>query len=107
MSYRTEQFSVRLSHLRMEKGVSAREMSLDLGQNESYINRNENGKSLPSLTQFFNICDYLNITPGDFFDDGKQNMQTMIPLLHEAEKLSPEMMMHFLEIMKWGNSKKH
>lgn len=105
MSYSLEQFSVRLSQLRIEKGVSAREMSLDLGQNESYINRIENGKSLPSLNQFFNLCDYLNISPKDFFDEEKQNFQTIIPLYREAEKLSPDIAKHFLEIMKWGNEK--
>lgn len=35
-------FAERLSYLRIQKKVSAREMSLALGQNESYINRIEN-----------------------------------------------------------------
>ena len=37
-------FALRLSALRQQKGVSAREMSLALGQNTNYINRIENGK---------------------------------------------------------------
>ena len=48
---------------------SAREMSLALGQNPSYINRIENGKALPSMQGFFSICEYLQITPGDFFNE--------------------------------------
>lgn len=32
-------FAERLNYLRVQKKVSAREMSLALGQNESYINR--------------------------------------------------------------------
>ena len=32
----------RVSQLRMQKGVSARDMSLSLGQSESYINKIEN-----------------------------------------------------------------
>ena len=32
-------FCERLTQLRLEKGVSAREMSLALGQSEAYINR--------------------------------------------------------------------
>ena len=39
-----KEFSKRLCELRLEKGVSAREMSLSLGQSASYINRIENGK---------------------------------------------------------------
>lgn len=37
-----ETFASRLTSLREQKKVSAREMSLDLGQNGSYINRIEN-----------------------------------------------------------------
>ena len=63
-----EFFSRRLVELRMKKNVSAREMSLALGQNSSYINRIENRLSFPSMQCFFNICDYLGITPAEFFD---------------------------------------
>ena len=56
-------FIKRLASLREQKGVSAREMSLALGQNESYINRIENGKAFPSLQAFFYICEYLQVSP--------------------------------------------
>ena len=57
----------RLTQLRLEKGVSARDMSLSLGQSESYINKIENGKALPSMESFFYICEYFGIHPRDFF----------------------------------------
>ena len=41
---------------------------LPIGQNESYINRIENQKAYPSMQSFLYICEYLNITPRDFFD---------------------------------------
>ena len=63
-----EQFPIRLAKLRTEKGVSARDMSLSIGQNPGYINNIETGKALPSMSSFFFICEYLNITPQDFFD---------------------------------------
>ena len=50
--YEEELFAKRLEQLRLEKNVSAREMSLSLGQNPSYINRIESGKALPSLSLF-------------------------------------------------------
>ncbi len=59
----------RLIKLRTQAGCSARDMSISLGQNESYINRIENKKSLPSLSVLFLICEYLGITPKEFFDD--------------------------------------
>ena len=62
-----ETFASRLTSLREQKKVSAREMSLDLGQNGSYINRIENRKAFPSMQCFFYICDYLQISPAAFY----------------------------------------
>ena len=63
-----QNFSKRLAQLRMNKGVSARDMSLSIGQNAGYINKIENGKALPSMANFFYICEYLEIAPMDFFN---------------------------------------
>lgn len=60
----------RIAQLRTQKGVSARDMSLSLGQNSSYINQIENKKALPSLQGLFYICEYFDITPQQFFDVG-------------------------------------
>lgn len=64
-------FAERLTSLRTRKNVSAREMSLALGQNESYINRIENKINYPSMQCFFYICEYLEVTPAEFFDPEK------------------------------------
>ena len=61
-------FADRLRFLRNERKISAREMSLALGQNVNYINYIENGRHLPSMQGFFLICDYLKIQPADFFE---------------------------------------
>ncbi len=63
----------RLAQLRIKKGVSARDMSLSLGQNQGYINNIENGKSSPSLAGMFYICDYFGLTPSEFFDVGSND----------------------------------
>ena len=63
-----EWFYQRISELRIQRGVSARDMSLSLGQSESYINKIENKRTLPSMAGFFYICDYLNITPQEELD---------------------------------------
>ena len=63
-----EDFGKRLVELRMDKGVSARDMSLSIGQNHGYINDIENGHACPTMEKFFYICDYLGITPQEFFD---------------------------------------
>ena len=59
----------RISELRMQKGVSEYKMSLDLGHSKIYIQSISSGKALPSLSKFIYICNYLNVTPKDFFDD--------------------------------------
>lgn len=63
-------FGNRLAELRTAKNVSAREMSLSLGQSVSYINQIENHLNFPSMTAFFYICEFLEITPKEFFSFG-------------------------------------
>lgn len=63
-----EGFAERLAQLRNAKGVSGREMSLSMGQAAGYVNNIENGNNLPSLAMFFEICEYLGVTPRDFFN---------------------------------------
>ncbi len=61
-------FPLRLAQLRAHKDVSAHQMSLDLGMNSGYIQNIESGKAFPSMTAFFDICEYLQISPSEFFD---------------------------------------
>ena len=80
----------RLTSLRTAKGVSAREMSLDIGQNGSYINRIENGKSMPSMQGFLYICEYLGVTPSEFFaSDSSMNSEALI-IAKELEGLTKD-----------------
>ena len=59
----------RITALRLKADISEYQMSLELGQNRSYIQSISSGKAMPSMAGFFNICDYFNITPVEFFDD--------------------------------------
>ena len=82
-----EEFSKRLTDLRIQKNVSARDMSLALGQNAGYINNIESGKSMPSLTGIFYICDYLGITPSEFFDMEVQNPTKLNEIIENLKRL--------------------
>lgn len=93
-------FVRRLTELRQEKGVSAREMSLSLGQNASYINRIENHKTLPSMTGFFYICEYFGITPEEFFSYDTESPLLSRELLEELQKLNYRQTEHLLQIVK-------
>lgn len=61
-------FSRRLQQLRIKKGVNQKQMSKDLGMTQNYIFNIENDYAYPTMTIFFAICEYLDITPKDFFD---------------------------------------
>ena len=95
-----EHFIHRLTQLRLGKGVSARDMSLSLGQSAGYINNIENGVNLPSMTVFFYICEYFGITPKDFFDDDTIAPAGVNELAEAARTLSPENLEHLIAIVK-------
>lgn len=96
----------RLAELRTQKGVSARDMSLSLGQANNYINNIENKKSLPSMQSFFYICEYLGVTPQEFFDAGNAFPEAMRDFLSEAKQLDPKSREYITGIMKELNKKK-
>lgn len=89
-------FYKRLTQLPNKQGISARDMSLSLGQSESYINKIENGKALPSMSAFFYICDFLKIHPRDFFDESDKNPATSQELTQKFMNLTSKQQEHLL-----------
>ena len=73
----------RITELRMKKGVSEYKMSYDLGKSRGYIYNISSGKSLPPMKEFLSICDYLEVTPQQFFDS-----DTKHPELVQKARLS-------------------
>lgn len=96
----TQWFSERLTQLRMEKGVSARDMSLSLGQSESYINKIENKRTLPSMAGFFYICEYLGIDPQQFFDTNTISPAKTAAIMEEISRLPPDKADHIMQVIK-------
>lgn len=95
-----EDFIKRLVALRINKGISARDMSLSIGQSAGYINNIENGINLPSMTTFFYICDYLDITPKEFFDVESTNPTKSTQLLNIAKSLNNEQLDNLIALAK-------
>lgn len=96
-------FMERLTSLRQQKNVSAREMSLAIGQNDSYINRIENGKTFPSMQVFFYICEYLNVTPQEFWDPMNKSPQIMDEILESLKKFNVAQLDAFLNLINKVN----
>ena len=90
----------RIAQLRIQKDVSARDMSLSLGQNNSYINQIENRKALPSLQGLFYICEYFGITPQQFFDEGDAYPVQLAELVEDMKKLDSVTLDHISAIVK-------
>ena len=77
----------RITQLRLQKGVSEYKMSYDLGHSRGYINNSSAGKSLPSMTEFFAICEYFGITAIEFFNGEIRNPKLMQKTIHGLEQL--------------------
>ena len=75
----------KISELRIKKGLSEYKMSLDLGHSKSYIQSISSGKALPSMSEFLYICEYLGVTPKDFFDTS-QNDSILVSELYTLSK---------------------
>lgn len=80
----------RITELRLKKGVSEYQMSMELGQNRSYIQAISSGRSMPSMKQFLNICEYFEITPLQFFDAQENNPQLIKKALDGMRKMSDD-----------------
>lgn len=94
------EFVERLIHLKEEKGVSSRDMSLSMGQSTSYINNIENRNCLPSLKTFFYICEYFDITPKEFFDYETEYPALKKQLFEEIKGLDHHEISHILAVIK-------
>ncbi len=94
-----KEFALRIAKLRTNKKVSAREMSLAIGQNEGYINHIESGKSLPSLSGLSYICEYLGITLSEFFDDEAENPVRLRSIIQKLKSLNEKQLVMIEDII--------
>lgn len=81
--------AARVQQLRSQKNISARKMSLSIGQNEGYITQIENKQNLPSMEGFLYICRYLEITPEEFFASDNQNPEMLRKMVEDIKTLTP------------------
>lgn len=82
--------ALRIARLRHLKGVSARDMSLSIGQNPSYISNIESAKVMPSMSSFLFICEYLGVTPCEFFETESVNPVKVNAIIKDLKKLNDQ-----------------
>ena len=90
----------RVAQLRTAKRVSARDMSLSIGQGAAYIHNIENRKTMPSMRGFLFICEYFNISPKDFFDMDSANPEMLNTIIADLKALSSEQLSNIAGIVK-------
>ena len=79
----------RISFLRTKKTVSEYRMSTDLGHSNSYIHSIACGKALPSMGEFLYICEYLGVTPCEFFNE-EMTAPQLVQQLYRLTQNMPE-----------------
>ena len=78
-------------------------MSYDLGHSRGYIYNISSGKALPPLKEFLSICDYLDITPQQFFDDNTNTpelIQKAIDGMKQLDESDMLMLLGFINRLK-------
>jgi transcriptional regulator with XRE-family HTH domain len=80
----------RIQNLRDSRGISARDLSLSLGQNAGWINKIENRQGKPSLDGLVYICEYFDISLAEFFDVSTEQPLKVKELLAEVKGLDSE-----------------
>ena len=78
----------RINELRIKNNMSEYQLSLDLGYCKGYIQSISSGRVLPSMEAFFEICDFFNLTPAEFFDPTIKNPSLLKSIFDDAKTLS-------------------
>lgn len=89
----------RITQLRLQKGVSEYQMSLDLGHGKNYIHSISSGRTLPSLSELPYICEYLGVSVKDFFDDSINDPALIHDVFTRAKRMGTEDLTALVAIM--------
>ncbi len=89
--------SNRFAVIRNAHNISARKLSIEMGQSSEYINQIENGRKMPSLEGLFNFCDFFNISIGEFFDDTQVYPVEYKELISKLNKLNKDELSHIMK----------
>lgn len=90
----------RVYDLRVNKNVSARDMSLSIGQNSNYINQIERKKMLPSMQGFYYICEFFDISPKEFFNIEKSTTSAQEKAIEHIYNMNADDINAFLYIVE-------
>ncbi len=93
----------RYAKIRLAHDISARRLSLELGQSTEYINQIENGKNMPSVEGLLNFCNYFDISVGEFFEDKFNYPVEYAAIIDELNKMDALAIKQVYELLKLIN----
>lgn len=79
----------KITDLRLEKNISEYRLSMEIGKCKTYIQTISSGRSLPSFEAFFDLCEYFEMTPEEFFTKSAATEQQR-HILRQLSRLSGE-----------------
>lgn len=89
----------RITQLRLRKGVSEYRMSYALGHSRGYVHNISSGKATPPMKEFLAICEYFELTPQQFFDEGTQSPELIQKAINGMKQLNEDDMLMLLGII--------
>ena len=89
----------RISELLAQRGISEHKLSLELGR--SYIRAITNGLTLPSVKELFNIIDYFEISPSEFFEGLEDKGSLRSELREKIRELDNDTLEKVATFIKW------
>ncbi len=91
----------RIKELRKQKGISGKELSMNLGFTQSFLSGIENGNKKCSLETLVSICDMLDVSLSDFFAVDNPQIDPQIQrLIHASKKLSKEKLDYLVKFIE-------
>lgn len=89
----------RITEIRLQKGISEKRFSEELGKNKGYLQNISSGRSFPGMNMFFDICEALEVTPEEFFATKVvSNERKRIDIL--LDKMNREELSDWLSLME-------
>lgn len=92
-------FRNRLLSLINNRNLSEYQLSLDLGHCQGYIHSITSGRNLPSMSAFFDICTYFELTPSEFFDANLHDPALTHKILENVKSLNDEDQLLLLTVL--------
>ena len=89
----------RITQLRLRKDISEYQMSYDLGHSRGYVHNISSGKAMPPMKEFLAICEYFDLTPQQFFDEGMQNPELIQKAINGMKQLGEDDLLLLLSLI--------